>query len=86
MAYTNTRNTTTTTNRAAAGTKQKPSYLLQTGLFPPKNASSKVLAGVVVKEDITIPAGSYIGVYHNTVKKTEASPDYSLSIAEGTQS
>lgn len=57
--------------------------LFKTGLWAPTREGSKAIATVQVREDITIPAGSYINLYQAD-KKGEKSPDFNLQIRSGT--
>lgn len=66
-----------------AGDQGKSVIIFSTGLFKPDREGVKALASIQVKEDITIPAGSYISVYHNEVKKSPTSPDYRLMVKPG---
>ena len=56
--------------------------LFRTGLFKSDKEGVKSLASALVKEAITIPAGSYINLYANDDKKTDASPDFSITVVE----
>jgi len=63
------------------GEAVKSETLFRTGLFVTDGGKS--LASVQVSETITIPAGSYINLFHNTDKKSESSPDYTISVRSG---
>lgn len=57
--------------------------LYKTGLFAPNKEGVKSIGSVQVKEEVVIPAGSYINLYENTERKGETSPVFSLAITEG---
>lgn len=60
--------------------------IFSTGLFVPDREGVKAMASVQVKEEVVIPAGSYISIYHNDLKKSETSPDYRLQVRPGKMS
>ena len=73
-----------TQNSGAAATgKSLTPPIFSTGMFVPDREGVKALASIQVKEDVLIPAGSYISIYHNEVKKTPTSPDYRLMVKAG---
>lgn len=45
------------------GTTERKPAIFQTGLFKPTKEGVKSIGSVQVKEDVTIPAGSYINLY-----------------------
>jgi hypothetical protein len=70
---------------ASAGAKssgQKREVIFRTGLFAPTKEGVKAIGTVQVKEDVTIPAGSYLNLYESD-KKSEKSPAFSLSVTPG---
>jgi len=69
---------TSTTNKAP--TKK---VIFSTGLFAPTKEGVKSIGSVQVKEDVTIPAGSYINLYENDKRDKETSPMFKLSVTEG---
>jgi hypothetical protein len=64
---------------------ERPADLFRTGLFVPDREGVSAMASVQVKEDVMIPAGSYITIYKNDDKKSEKSPDFSLVVKPGKQ-
>jgi hypothetical protein len=66
-----------------APTTEKVEAIFRTGLFLPDREGVAAMASVQVKEDVTIPAGSYITIYKNDDKKSEKSPDFSLVVKPG---
>lgn len=76
-------------NRTAAPAAAKPAAagkvenIYATGLWAKEGAKS--LCSVQVKEDVTIPAGSYINIFQNAQedKKSETSPDFKLTVRPG---
>jgi hypothetical protein len=71
------------TSVAASGSTSTRKSLFQTGLFAPNKEGVKSIGSVQVKEAITIPAGSYINLYENDKRKSDASPIFNLSVTEG---
>ena len=74
-------------NRGAASSAQKSSgqkreVIFRTGLFAPTREGVKAIGSVQVKEDITIPAGSYLNLYESD-KKNEKSPAFNLQVTPG---
>lgn len=67
---------------AQSSAKTAIKKLFSTGLFAPKKEGSKSLGSVQVKEDILIPAGSYLNLFENE-RKTDAHPVFNLSVTEG---
>ncbi len=70
----------------AAGTlagKTPRKKLFSTGLFAPNKEGVKSLGSVQVKEDVMIPAGSYINLYENDKRTSDTSPVFNISITEG---
>ena len=66
-------------NTVAKTTTTDSSVLFSTGLFAPDNEKSKAMATVKIKEDLVIPAGSYINLYENEAT-SERSPKIRLQI------
>lgn len=65
---------------AAAG--DRPKAIFSTGLFAPTKEGVKSLGNVQLKEDITLPAGSYINLY--PVERTkDSSPVYKIQVTPG---
>lgn len=65
---------------AATGTKKA---IFRTGLFSPNKEGVKSIGSVQLKEDVTLPAGSYINLYENTDRKSDTSPAFTVSVTEG---
>lgn len=61
---------------------QKREVIFRTGLFAPTREGVKAIGTVQVREDITIPAGSYLNLYESD-KKNEKSPAFSLAVTPG---
>ena len=83
-AVTSTTNTTRTTG--ATGTSKgtvNENELFSTGMFKPDKEGVKSIASVKLKEDLNIPAGSYVNVYINEYKKEANHPDFKLRITKG---
>lgn len=78
-------NVTNRTNNLAAGARPQVEPIYSTGLFRPDPNKSKALAGIQVRETVTIPAGSFINVYEVEAdkKKSDKSPDFRLMIKPG---
>lgn len=69
--------TTATTSGAT-----KTAALFTTGLWAQEKGPA--MASVQVKEDVTIPAGSYLNVYDNRdSKKTATGPDFRITVKAG---
>lgn len=67
---------------AGAGAGGKVENLFSTGMWVQEKGPA--LASVQVREDITIPAGSYINLYDNREdKKSEAHPDFKVTVRPG---
>jgi hypothetical protein len=83
--YSGSANRGATAATAATATKAagKVENIYQTGLWAKEGAKS--LCSVQVKEDVTIPAGSYINIFANAAedKKSETSPDFKLTVRPG---
>lgn len=73
---------TRTAGAAPAAGAGKSAALWSTGLFTPRNASSKAIATVQVKEDVVLKAGSYINLYESD-KKGETSPIFRMQVRDG---
>lgn len=73
--------------KPAAGTstaaRTPRAKLFSTGLFAPNKEGVKSIGSVQVKEDVVIPAGSYINLYENDKKTSDKSPMFNLSVTEG---
>jgi hypothetical protein len=83
------RNRTTQASPAApaASTPGKLSegVLYSTGLFAPRNAASKAIGTVQVKEDVVLKAGSFINLYENDkVGDGENKPIFRMQVRQGT--
>jgi hypothetical protein len=73
-----------TSKPAAAGgaSRERAPAIFSTGLFAPTKEGVKSLGNVQVKEDILLPAGSYINLY--PVEKTkDSSPVYKIQVTPG---
>jgi hypothetical protein len=66
---------------ATATTGAKTTAILRTGLFKPKFDDAKQIADVLVKEAVTIPAGSRIYLY--PVEDGKGGKMFTLSVVEG---
>lgn len=66
---------------AQAGATQRK-VILSTGLFAPNKEGVKSLANIQLKEDVVLPAGSYINLYP-VEKKGDKSPVYRIQVTEG---
>jgi|LakMenEpi03Aug12_release.lakeMendotaPanAssembly.Ray.scaffolds.fasta_scaffold439001_2 hypothetical protein len=78
------RSSSTSSSAQSAGTgKAVSSALYSTGLFAPDGDRSKAVGTVRVKEEITIPAGSYINLYENERRKGEKDPVFKLQVRAG---
>lgn len=85
MAYQGNNRGTYSGNRPAqapAAPAVKKQSIFSTGLFAPTKEGVKSLGSIQVKEDVTIPAGSYINLYTND-KKGDNMPVFRLSVTEG---
>ena len=68
------------TMKSASGAKVED--IFRTGLWAQEGGKS--LATVQVRQDITIPAGSYINLYQTDAEhKTEKSPDFKITVRPG---
>lgn len=87
--YTNNRTNTqgssaAATDKGAAGATAREANLFQTGLWKPEKGAA--LATVQVREDLTIPAGSYINVFVvDDVSRYKGNPpSHKMTIRKGT--
>lgn len=81
-AQRNTRSTPSVAGKASNGGRK--AALFSTGLFAPTKEGVKSIGSVQVKEEIVIPAGSYINLYDNTAdRKSDTSPSFRLQVTEG---
>lgn len=94
MAFNQTRSTTTAnrsssvsqgTSRSTGGGSTNDNELFVTGMYKPNKEGVKSIASVKLKEDLNIPAGSYVNIYVNEYKKEESHPDYKLRVTKGKQ-
>ena len=72
-------------SKSAAANKsagQKREVIFRTGLFSPTREGVKAIGTVQVREDVTIPAGSYLNLYESD-KKSDKSPAFSLAVTPG---
>lgn len=67
----------------ATAEKQKVEALFSTGLFAPTKPGVKSMGSVQLKEDIHLPAGSYINLYTNDKKTSDKSPAYRIVATPG---
>lgn len=67
----------------AGGVKAPRKKLFSTGLFAPNKEGVKSLGSVQVKEDVMIPAGSYINLYENDKRTSDKAPIFNISVTEG---
>jgi hypothetical protein len=74
---------TTTSRPTQQPTTERVEAIFRTGLFLPDREGVAAMASVQVKEDVMIPAGSYITIYKNDEKKSDKSPDFSLVVKPG---
>lgn len=68
---------------AKSGTTGPKEALFRTGLFKPNKEGVKAIGSVQVKEDVTIPAGSYLNLYENEKMTSEKSPAFNLTVTAG---
>lgn len=71
---------------ATAGSKPAANadrYIFQTGLFAPNKEGVKAIGNVQVKEDITIPAGSYLNLYEADQKTPGKGPVFRVTVTKG---
>lgn len=71
------------TQTAAATDRPKVEALFSTGLFAPTKPGVKSMGSVQLKEDIHLPAGSYINLYTNDKKTSDKSPAYRIVATPG---
>lgn len=64
------------------GSSERPKAIFSTGLFAPTKEGVKSLGSVQLKEDITLPAGSYINLYPVDQTK-DNSPVYKIQVTPG---
>lgn len=69
---------------AATNAVQKPDALFSTGLFAPTKPGVKSMGSVQLKEDLHLPAGSYINLYTNDKKTSDKSPAFRIVATVGT--
>lgn len=65
----------------SGGTKRE--YILSTGLFAPTREGVKAIGSVQLKEDVVIPAGSYVNIYENEKRDKATSPAFRLTVTAG---
>jgi hypothetical protein len=85
MAYQNSNRTHLNSNSQAAAKKVENTAkkaIFTTGLFAPNREGVKSIGSVQIKEDIVLPAGSYINLYEAD-KKDDKSPAFRMSVTEG---
>lgn len=70
-------------NSTAAATTKGAGVLYTTGLFAPRNAASKAIGTVQVKEDVILKAGSFINLYENDRTEGENKPIFRMQVREG---
>lgn len=70
---------------AGEGEVVKTEPLFKTGLWKqPEGSKSQAIATCQVKEDVHIPAGSYINLFQTDLdKRTELSPDFRITVRPG---
>jgi len=56
--------------------------IFSTGLFSPNKEGVKAIGSVQLKEDVVIPAGSYINLYESD-SKNEKAPAFRIQVTEG---
>lgn len=69
--------------RTAAGAAVKKTAIFRTGLFAPTKEGVKSLGSVQLKEEVILPAGSYINLYANDDRKSDSHPVFTVSVTEG---
>lgn len=70
----------------AAATNSKSGVLYTTGLFAPRNAASKAIGTVQIKEDVVLKKGSFINLYENDrPAEGENKPIFRMQVREGTK-
>lgn len=72
-------NRNTDAQKQAATSRKK---IFATGLFAPNKDGVKSIGSVQVKEEIVIPAGSFINLYEAD-RKSDSHPVFTLSVTEG---
>ena len=82
-AVTSTAATTKVAATGAGTTSSNDNEIFSTGMFKPNKEGVKSIASVKLKEDLTIPAGSYVNIYVNEYKKEDNHPDYKLRVTKG---
>jgi hypothetical protein len=87
MAQVYGRNRTESTTSAPAASKGASSGVLYTtGLFAPRNAASKAIGTVQIKEDVVLKKGSFINLYENDrPAQGENKPIFRMQVREGTK-
>lgn len=68
---------------AVSSTSDRPKAILSTGLFTPTKEGVKAVGSVQLKEDVTLPAGSYINLYVNEDRKSDSSPAFKIQVTPG---
>lgn len=72
-------NRNTDAQKSVASLRKK---IFATGLFAPNKEGVKSIGSVQVKEEIVIPAGSYLNLYEAD-RKSDTHPVFTLSVTEG---
>lgn len=79
----NTAKTAAAAPATQATDRPKVEALFSTGLFAPTKPGVKSMGSVQLKEDVTLPAGSYINLYTNDKKTSDKSPAYRIVATPG---
>lgn len=66
-----------------AATTDRPKAIFSTGLFAPNKEGVRSKGSVQLKEDVILPAGSYINLYENEDRKGDTSPVFKLQVTPG---
>lgn len=67
---------------ASSGATTRKPAIFSSGLFAPTKEGVKSIGSVQLKEQVVLPAGSYINLYESD-KKNDKSPAFRLQVTEG---
>lgn len=82
MAYGTMNRSNVSSSKPTTEGTARPAAIFSTGLFAPTKEGVKSLGNIQVKEDVTIPAGSYINLY-DVEKKNDKSPAFRIQVTAG---
>lgn len=77
------RKLTTSATPATTGKSDSSEAVFSTGLFRPKNAASKAIGTIQIKEDVVLKAGSYINLYEVENPKSDSHPIFRMQVRAG---